>query len=68
MYSSQKHQFHDVKDISNTLERKKNNLKKDLEILEKYVYPKYQEIAASISDWVKTISNSASGVESGTGG
>lgn len=50
MYSSQKHQFHDVKDISNTLERKKNNLKKDLEILEKYVYPKYQEIAASISE------------------
>lgn len=48
--SSQKHQFHDVKDISNTLERKKNNLKKDLEILEKYVYPKYQEIAASISE------------------
>lgn len=48
--SSQKHQFHDVTDISNTLERKKNNLKKDLEELEKYVYPKYQEIAASISE------------------
>lgn len=66
--SPQKHQFHDVTDISDTLKRTKNNLKKDLEELEKYVYQKYQEIAASISDWVKTISNSASGVESGTGG
>lgn len=48
--SSQKHQFHDVTDIKNTLERKKIFLKIDLEELEKYIYPKYQEIASSISE------------------
>lgn len=48
--SSQKHQFHDVTDIKNTLERKKNVLKIDLEEYEKYIYPKYQEIASSISE------------------
>lgn len=46
----QKHQFHDVTAIKNTLERKKNVLKIDLEELEKYIYPKYQEIASSISE------------------
>lgn len=48
--SSQKHQFHDVTEIKNTLERKKNVLKLDLEELEKYIYPKYQEIVSSISE------------------
>lgn len=48
--SSQKHQFYDVTDIKNTLERKRNVLKIDLEDLEKYIYPKYQEIASSISE------------------
>lgn len=48
--SSQKHQFHDVTDIKNTLERKKIVLKIDLEELKKYIYPKYQEIASSISE------------------
>lgn len=33
--SSQKHQFHDVTDIKNTLERKKNVLKIELEELKK---------------------------------
>lgn len=45
-----KHQFHDVTAIKNTLERKKNVLKIDLVELEKYIYPKYQDIASSISE------------------
>lgn len=59
--SSQKHQLHDVTDINNTLERKNNNLKKDLEELEKYVYPKIKRLQRVFQNrkliWVKTISN-----------
>nr|XP_034314993.1 uncharacterized protein LOC117684950 isoform X1 [Crassostrea gigas] len=46
--SSKEHHVHAVVDILNNLESKRNLLKKDMQELEKFIYPKYQEIASSI--------------------
>lgn len=46
--SSKMHQCHNFADVLKSLEIKKQMLQRDLQDLEKYVYPKYQEIAFDI--------------------
>lgn len=47
--TSKKHAAHDVVDILNFIEKKNKALQADLEELGKIIYPKYQEIATSLS-------------------
>nr|XP_034330773.1 E3 ubiquitin-protein ligase TRIM71-like [Crassostrea gigas]XP_034330774.1 E3 ubiquitin-protein ligase TRIM71-like [Crassostrea gigas] len=49
-FSSKEHQTHDVGDILESLKRKTQFLKRDLQDFEKLINPKYQEILSSISD------------------
>eukprot|EP00105_Crassostrea_gigas_P044043 XP_019928191.1 PREDICTED: zinc finger protein RFP [Crassostrea gigas] len=46
--SSKKHLRHIQKDILKTIESKTEKLEKDLQELEKFLYPKYKEIASNI--------------------
>ncbi|XP_052706505.1 probable E3 ubiquitin-protein ligase MID2, partial [Crassostrea angulata] len=48
--SSEEHQTHDVVGILKTLENKTQFLQRDLQDFKKFIYPKYQEIASSISE------------------
>lgn len=48
--SAKEHQMHDVVDILNKLESKKHELQKDLDELEKFIYPTYQKIVSTIPD------------------
>ncbi|XP_065926173.1 E3 ubiquitin-protein ligase TRIM36-like [Magallana gigas] len=47
---SKEHQTHSVVDILEILEKKTQFLQKDLQDFEKLIFPKYQEIASSISE------------------
>nr|XP_034330766.1 E3 ubiquitin-protein ligase TRIM71-like [Crassostrea gigas] len=47
--SSRKHQNHGTSEILESLENKKQVLQKNLQDLEKLIYPKYKKIASSIS-------------------
>lgn len=46
--SSTKHQMHEALDILEILESKQYALKKDLQYLKEFIYPKYQEMACDI--------------------
>nr|XP_019926959.2 uncharacterized protein LOC105338238 [Crassostrea gigas]XP_034321400.1 uncharacterized protein LOC105338238 [Crassostrea gigas]XP_034321401.1 uncharacterized protein LOC105338238 [Crassostrea gigas] len=46
--SSKEHHLHDVLDILSGIESKRNVLQNDLLELEKFIYPKYEEIASDI--------------------
>nr|XP_034329299.1 tripartite motif-containing protein 5-like [Crassostrea gigas] len=48
--SSKEHQTHGVVDILESLKNKTQFLQKDLQDFEKFIYPKYQEIASRISE------------------
>ncbi|XP_034308122.2 E3 ubiquitin-protein ligase TRIM71-like [Magallana gigas] len=47
--SSKEHQGHKFIEISKSIAYKKEGIKKDLQELEKFIFPKYQEIASNIS-------------------
>nr|XP_034308081.1 tripartite motif-containing protein 2-like [Crassostrea gigas] len=47
--SSEEHQGHKFIEISKSIVYKKEGIKKDLQELEKFIFPKYQEIASNIS-------------------
>nr|XP_034304760.1 tripartite motif-containing protein 3-like [Crassostrea gigas] len=47
--SSKKHRSHKSIEITNKIDRSKENIQKDLQELEKSIYPKYQEIASIIT-------------------
>lgn len=47
--SAKEHKTHDVVDIMNRLESKKHELEKDLDELEKFIYPTYQKISSTLA-------------------
>lgn len=47
--SAKEHKTHDVVDILNRLESKKHELEKDLDELEKFIYPTYQKISSTLA-------------------
>nr|XP_034330231.1 E3 ubiquitin-protein ligase TRIM71-like [Crassostrea gigas] len=47
-FSTQNHQNHNLVDILSIIERKMKHLQRDLEELDKFIHPKYKEIASNI--------------------
>ena len=46
--ASSEHKQHEKEDILNLFETKKELMQKDLQVLKKSIYPKYQEAATNI--------------------
>lgn len=53
-FFSNKHHYHDVEDFFKCFKRKQKVLQRDLQELQKYIFPKYHEIACTIQIEEKT--------------